>query len=144
MTSKNSTLRNSILIATFALLPLGAVQASAQTKSVTVEVPFAFVANHTSLPAGRYLVLGKDDLITFVNADTSKYQAMLLTRHEPSDSPAWPGKLEFYVSGSRHVLTEVQFGGTSTHNVLLRQPKPERTVASNTQPAPQKIEIAMR
>lgn len=144
MTSKISALKNSILIAIFALLPLAAVEASAQTKNVTVDVPFAFVANHTSLPAGHYRVLENNDLITFVNADTGRAQAMLLTRHESGDSMAWPGKLEFYVTGSRHLLTEVQFGGTSTHNVLLRQPKPERVVASNTEPAPQKIEIAMR
>lgn len=142
MTRIISTLKNSILIATFVLLPVAAVEASAQTKAVTVDIPFAFMANHTSLPAGHYVVRGDNDLLTFVNADTGIAKAILLTRDEPSQSTAWPGALEFYVSGSRHVLTEVRFGGTSTHKVLLRQPKPERVVADRTDPA-QTIEIAM-
>jgi len=144
MTSKISTLKNSILIATFALLPLAAVEASAQTRDVTVDVPFAFVANHTALPAGHYRILGNNDLVTFVNADTGNARAMVLTRDEPGQSAEWPGKLEFYVSGSRHVLTQVRFGGRSTYNVLLRQPKPEPTIARNGESKGQIIEIATR
>jgi len=144
MTSKISTLKNAILIATFALLPLAAVEASAQTKAVVVDVPFAFVANHTSLPAGHYRILGNDDMLTFVNADTGTSRAIVLSRTEPSNTPQGLGKLEFYVSGNRHMLTEVRFGGTSTHNVLLRQPKPEREMARNGQASGQIIEIATR
>lgn len=144
MISKISTLKTSILIATFALLPLAAVEASAQTKDIAVDVPFAFVANHTSLPAGHYRILGNNDMLTFVNADTGTSRAIVLSRREPSNTSQALGKLEFYVSGKRHMLTEVRFGGTSDHNVLLRQPKPERLTAQNGEPAGQIIEIATR
>ena len=144
MTSKISTLKNSILIATFALLPLAAVEASAQTKSVTVDVPFAFVANHTSMPAGEYRILDNNDQLLFMHADTGKSQAIVLSRTESGAPAETLGKLEFYVSGSRHVLTEIRFGGTSTHAVLLRQPRPERVMARNGEPSSQIIEIATR
>lgn len=120
------------------------MEASAQTRDVTVDVPFAFVANRTSLPAGHYRILGNNDVLTFVNADTGRSRAMLLSRREPTTASQALGKLEFYVSGNRHLLTEVRFGGTSVHNVLLLQPKPEKVVARNSEPAGQIIEIATR
>jgi hypothetical protein len=144
MTSKISTLKNSILIATLALLPLVAVGASAQTKSVTVDVPFAFVANHTSMPAGEYRVLDNNDQLTFIHTDTGKSEAIVLSRSESGYGAEGLGKLRFYVTGSRHMLTEVYFGGTSTHNALLRQPKPEKTIAHNGEPSGQTVDIASR
>ena len=144
MTSKISTVKNSILIVTFALLPLAAVGASAQTKDALVDVPFAFAANHTSLPAGHYKIVGQDSMLTFINADTGRSEAVLLSRPETGNRVEGTGKLEFYVSGNRHLLTEVRFGGTDTHNMLLRQPKPEHVVARNTEPAAQTTEIATR
>lgn len=143
MTRKSSKIKTAILFAFFVVLPVTAVEASAQIKNVEVDVPFAFTANHTSFPAGHYRILGDNDLLTVQNADNGRSKALLLTRGEPSQKASWPGKLEFYVSGSRHVLTEVRFGGSSTHNVLLRQPKPERVVAGNSEPA-KTIEIATR
>lgn len=144
MTSKISTLKNSILIATFALLPLAAVEASAQTKAVTVDVPFAFVANHTSMPAGSYRIIANNDLLTFVHVDTGKAQALVLSRSESGTAAEPLGKAEFYVSGSRHLLTEVHFGGSNSHAVMLRQPRPEKVIARNGEPAGRIIEIASR
>ena len=144
MTSKISTLKNSLLIAAFALLPLAAVEASAQTKAVTVDVPFAFVANHTSMPAGNYQILANNDVLTFVNADTGKSQAMVLSRSESGSGAETLGKAVFYVAGNRHRLTQVYFGGTSNRAVLLRQPKLEKVIARNGEPAGQVIEVASR
>lgn len=143
MTSKTSMLKTSVLFVALALLPLSAAKASAQQKHVIVDVPFAFVANHTQLPAGHYRILAQGPFLTFSNADTGSSQAVLLSRTEGGHSTEDVSKLEFYVSGSRHVLTQVRFGGTGTWNVLLRQPKPELSVAQNAEPG-QKIEIAMR
>lgn len=144
MTSKISTIKNSILIATLALLPLAAVEASAQKKVITVDVPFAFVANHTSLPAGHYQVIGDGSFLTFSNADTGEFQAVVMSMAQPDYRLQGNSKLKFYVSGNRHLLTEVEFGGSGISNRLMRQPKPERVVAGNTPPAARTIEIATR
>ena len=144
MTSKISLLKNSVLFVVLALLPLAAEKASAQNRDVIVNVPFAFVANHTNLPAGNYRIIADHSFLYFSNADTGDSQAVLITRPESGSPIEEASKLEFYVSGSRHLLTEVRFAGTGSRSVLLRQPKPERVVAGNTVPDGRFIEIASR
>ena len=140
MTRSLSTIKNTILIAALALLPLAAVNASAQSKA-RVNVPFAFMANHQVVPAGYYQVLSSDSTLTLINAASGKVQAILLVRHEAGDAIETQGRMRFKVSGSHHVLTEVQFAGSSVHSELLAQPKPEHTVARNASPA---IQVAMK
>jgi hypothetical protein len=139
MTRSLSTLKNTILIAAFALLPF-AVTASAQTKA-RVNVPFAFVANHQLVPAGYYEVLSSDSTLTLINANTRKAQVVLVVRHEAGDAIETQGRLRFQVSGTHLVLIEVQFAGSSIHSELLARPKQERIVARNTAPA---IQVAMK
>jgi hypothetical protein len=126
----------------FALLPLAAVSTSAQ-EIAHVNLPFAFVADHVALPAGRYEVLASDSSLTFINLDTCRAQAMLMARKEPGDRIAAGSALEFYVIGNRHVLTEVQFAGSSYRSELLSQPKREHLTAGNTKHNGDAIEIAM-
>ena len=142
MTGTVSNLKNAIMIAALALLPFAAVYASAQ-KNAQVNIPFAFQANHTNLPAGHYRVIASESSITFIDVDTGRAKAMLLTRDEPGYKASDRGRLEFYVSGSRHVLTNVQFAGSGKQVVLLRQPKKELVVAENASQADSTIEIAM-
>jgi hypothetical protein len=144
MTSKISLLKNSVLFVVLALIPLAAEKASAQNREVIVDVPFAFVANHTSLPAGHYRIIADHSFLYLSDADTGDSQAVLITRAESNSPVEEASKLEFYVSGSRHLLTEVRFAGTGSRSVLLRQPKRERVVAGNTLPAGKFLEIASR
>jgi len=141
MTRYFASLKSTILIATFALLPLVAVNASAQN-SAHVNVPFAFMANHHVMPAGYYQVISSDTSLTFIDA-SGKAQAMVLTRHEQGDAIETQGRLRFAVSGSRRILTEVQFAGSSTHSRLLGQPKAEHVAASNKDGARTTMELAM-
>jgi hypothetical protein len=143
MTRLVSNLKNATMIAVLALLPFAAVHASAQ-KSARVNIPFAFQANHVNLPAGYYRVIASDSTLTFIDNDTGRVQAMLLIRDDDGSTAPERGRLEFYVSGSRHMLTNVQFAGSNKELVLLRQPPKERTVAQNASPADETIQIAMR
>lgn len=142
MTRTASSLKNATLIAALALLPFAAVHASAQNRT-QVNIPFAFQANHANLPAGHYRVIASESTLTFVNLNTGRVQALLLTRDEAGYAIPSQGRLEFYVSGHRHMLTEVQFAGSGKHKVLMRQPREERAVAENTSPADETVEIAM-
>lgn len=141
MTRSVSTLKNVMIIATFALLPLAAVNASAQAKAY-VNVPWGFVANHHYVPAGHYEVLASSGSITLIDANTRRAAAILLIREEAGPEVENRGRLEFYVSGSRHTLVEAQFAGSSQRSILLGQPKPERTEARNSDQATT-FEIAM-
>ena len=135
-----TTLKSMLLIGTFALVVLAARDASAQNKSY-VNAPFAFTANHHLVPAGYYEVLSSEISLTLINMDSRKVAAILLTRKESGGAIETQGCMQFFVSGNRHVLTQVQFAGSSLHSILLGQPKRERTVALNGVP---KIQLAMR
>jgi hypothetical protein len=143
MTRQFASLKNMILTASVALLPLGAVNASAQN-SARVNVPFAFVANHYAVPAGSYKVLLSDATLTLINANTGKAQSMLLVRREDIGAIQTQGRLSFEISGGRYILTEVQFAGSSAHSKLLVQPKSEHEVAKNTEPGDATVELAMK
>jgi hypothetical protein len=143
MTRSLSTLKNVILTASFALLPFVAVSASAQT-AARVSIPFGFVANQHYVPAGSYRVLPSENSVTLIDADTQKAVAILLIRKEAGDVIESRGRLEFYVRGGRHTLVDVQFAGSSAHSKLLGQPKPERQIASDSQPSGSTVELALR
>ena len=143
MTRHFASLKNMILTASVALLPLAAVNASAQN-SARVNVPFPFVANHYAVPAGSYKVLLSDTTLTLINADTGKAQSMLLVRREDVGAIETQGRLTFQVSGGRYILTEVQLAGSSEHSKLLAQPKREREIANNTDHSGATIQLAMK
>ena len=78
MIRMSSNLKTMILIATFPLLAFAAVSASAQQKA-KITVPFAFVANQVSLPAGHYEVLAANSHVTLISLESNKESTMLLT-----------------------------------------------------------------
>jgi hypothetical protein len=140
MTRSLTTLKNTILIAAFAILPLAAVNASAQSEA-HVNVPFAFMANHRVVPAGKYKVLSSDSTLTLIDDNSGKLQAILLVRHEAGEAIETQGRLRFQVSGIHYVLIEAQFAGSSIHSELLARPKQERIVARRPEPT---IQVAMK
>ena len=140
MTRTLSTLKSMLLIGALALVVTAARDASAQQKSY-VNVPFAFTANHNLVPAGSYEVQASGSFLTLFNVGSRKVAAIVLIRKESGGAIETRGRMQFFVSGNRHVLTQVQFAGSSLHSILLGQPKRERTVASNGAPT---IEIAMK
>ena len=130
------------MIATFALLPMAAVNASAQN-AARVNIPFGFVANHHFVPAGTYDVLPSENAVTLIHSDTRKAEAILLIQKAAGNGIGSRGRMEFYVNGSHHVLVDVQFAGSSSHSILLGQPKQERQVAGNNS-AGANVELAMK
>jgi hypothetical protein len=140
MTRSFFTLKNMSILGTFAMFVSAAGFASAQNKS-EVNVPFAFTANHHPLPAARYEVLSSESSLTMINVNSKKVEAILLIRRESGDAIETRGCMEFSVSGSHHVLSQVQFAGSSMHSVLLGQPRREPAVARNVAPT---IQLAMK
>lgn len=141
--NRNSSHLKMILIAMLGLLPFAVVGASAQQKA-QVTVPFPFIANQVSLPAGHYLVLASDSSLNFINADNGKAEAMVVIRHEQANAMAPRGSMKFSVIGNQRVLTEVQFAGSSDHSELLCHPKRGHLAAGNTQQKNGQFEIAMK
>jgi hypothetical protein len=142
MIRMSSNLKTMILIATFALLAFAAVSASAQQKA-KITVPFAFVANQVSLPAGHYEVLAANSHVILISLESNKEPTMLLTMNDQGSVIDALGSMKFRRAGNRYILTEIRFAGSSNRRQLLRQPKQERLIATNPSSKPGAIEIAM-
>jgi hypothetical protein len=125
MTRRAANLTNLILGLSLAtgLLCTGA-EASAQA-SESVTIPFAFSANHHSVPAGSYQVqLLSDRFLSFHNIKTDKTQ-ILLVRPEEGRGIETQGRLIFRRDGGRNYLTQVWIAETNVHSELAVQLKPE-------------------
>jgi hypothetical protein len=144
MTRRAANPTNLILSLSLAtgLLCTGA-EASAQA-SESVTIPFAFSANHHSVPAGSYKVqLLSDRFLSFHNIKTDKTQA-LLVRPEEGRVIETQGRLTFHRDGGRNYLTQVWIGGTNVHSELAVRLKPEREFAKGVAPQDSSFAVALK
>jgi len=131
------------LIAALTLGLLLAAPALAQTASMKVNVPFDFIVNGKTLPAGEYKVDGlstSTGTIAIRNTETTA-KLMTLTNGCESIEAADASKLVFHRYGGQYFLAQVWSAGSSEGRELPRS-RAERELASNNQPAPQLVAIA--
>jgi hypothetical protein len=103
--------RNLLITAAFALL--GTMVASAQTLNVKAKIPFSFVVNHATLPAGEYSLNSVDDQGTALairNLD-SKTTNLALSNACVSANGASKTKLVFHRYGDRYFLSQIWIAG---------------------------------
>ena len=99
-----------ILAATMFLLGLG-VAANAETQPVIdVNMPFAFVAGKTTLPAGAYVVKRTSDQPFDVLMITSRDHgtSVLVSPVEMEDASTYKPNMSFRKVGEQHVLSQIQ------------------------------------
>ena len=108
-----------------------AINAQAQTK-VNANIPFAFSAGKTTLPAGRYTVTvlnpSSDRKILQIRSLNGRWGAMVLTTgiiRNASDK----AKLVFERHGDRYVFAQVQLAGDETTLAAVRSKKNKSMVA---------------
>src|SRR5580700_3703989 len=99
-----------ILAATMFLLGLG-VAANAETQPViTVNMPFAFVAGKTTLPAGAYVVKRISDqpfdVLMITNRD--KGTSVLLNPVEMEDASTYKPNVSLRLVGEQHSISRIQ------------------------------------
>ena len=131
------------LIAVLTLGLLLAAPALAQTASMKVNVPFDFIVNGKTLPAGEYRVDGLSTSTSTIAIRNTEQSAklMALTNGCESTEAAEASKLVFHRYGGQYFLAQVWSAGSSEGRELPRS-RAEREVASNYQPAPQLVAIA--
>jgi hypothetical protein len=133
-----------IYIALLAGLPGLVGRASAQNK-IPVTIPFAFVANHQSMPAGQYYVrMLTPHLMSLADGHTGITKTLLLVRPESEHNGEARGRLIFFHPGTRYWLTQVRIAGSSVHSELMGQPRLERELAGQAPTVEQTVEIALR
>lgn len=87
--------------------------AMAQRTALEVRVPFAFIVDGTTLPAGSYTVTEiKPDLLLFKGASASCYVPVI---PEQSPKTTSASELEFAQYGDAHVLSHVSDYGWAWH-----------------------------
>lgn len=131
------------LIAVLTLGLLLAAPALAQTASMKVNVPFDFIVNGKTLPAGEYRVDGLSTSTSTIAIRNTEQSAklMALTNGCESTEAAEASKLVFHRYGGQYFLAQVWSAGSSEGRELPRS-RAEREIASNNQPAPQLVAIA--
>ena len=99
------------IVLTAGLTVLGSLSLSAQDKQANAKIPFAFEANHRSLPAGTYGVYSQDNAGTFRLSDDRGHSIFVSTY--PVDArPTNEGKLTFACAEGKCVLSEIEAPGS--------------------------------
>ena len=143
MAHRSFSIAHMLLIALTAGLLFAGTAASAQSIA-TVYIPFAFTANHQTMPAGQYrLELLSDRFLCFTNSQTGKHQGVIMVQPESAQYIESRGRLRFLVRDDRHYLTEVSFAGSSMHSRPVVKRSFAREVAKNSQ-LDSPIEISMK
>lgn len=109
------------LLVTAALALLATTAASAQSVKVKATVPFSFIVNRATLPAGQYMLSSVDDQGTAIairNLDSNTTNLVLSNACESAKSSD-NAKLVFHRYGSRYFLSQVWTGGNNRGREML-------------------------
>jgi hypothetical protein len=94
---------------------------AAQSNTAVAEIPFAFVANQRTYPAGTYRVSEGSDISRslFKLEDPSRHSAFVMMATREDGNPAKPS-LTFACYGNDRVLAKITPPGSSTAYALSR------------------------
>jgi hypothetical protein len=138
-----------VFLALCLFLGVGAVTASAQIQSnVTVEanIPFSFVVNDTTLPAGKYTIRTTEDTtlnVLEIRNDDGRVAVLVDTNTvQPNQMPN-KSQLVFDKVGDTYFLSQVFVDGDESGNQLIKS-RMERRLASNGLKAEKQSVAALR
>jgi hypothetical protein len=125
-------MKKNFLLFTAALALAVTTVASAQTIKVKVNVPFGFIVNRATLPAGEYLLESVDDAgkvlaIRDLDTNTSKLVMFNSCRSLKAVSQT---KLIFHRYGDRYFLNQIWVEGNNAGHELSPSPR-EKEVAKD-------------
>ena len=115
---------------------LAAGSASAQTIKVKADVPFNFIINKATLPAGEYTLMSvgtESARALSIRSADKQNQALVLANHVDSRTPCKTSKLIFNRYGDRYFLSQVWVAGNDSGRQLPRSPR-ETEVAMDYTP----------
>ena len=123
--------RNLMFFAT-ALALLVTTAASAQTIKVKATVPFNFIVNRATMPAGEYMVQSVDDQgkVLLIGDLNSKAKRLVVANSCASLASAASTKLIFHRYGNRYFLSQIWVRGNNLGHELPTSPR-EKEVAKD-------------
>ena len=120
------------------LVALCAIAAQAQTnnpKRLVAQIPFAFNAGKTTLPAGKYTISvvnpNSDRTVLQIRSVDSHASAMILTNNVNSN-PVDSAKLVFERYDDLYFFTEAQMAGESTSFAALHSKDQRKRMVAET------------
>jgi hypothetical protein len=125
-------MKNNLLLFAAALALAVTTFASAQTIKVKVKVPFGFIVNRATLPAGEYVVQSVDDLgkvLAIRDLDTNTTNLVAFNSCTSLVS-ASQSKLIFHRYGDRYFLNQIWVEGNNLGHELGLGPR-EKEVAKD-------------
>jgi hypothetical protein len=123
--------RNLLLFAAALALVVTTV-ASAQTTKVKLTVPFSFIVNRTTLPAGEYVLQSVDidgKVLGIRNVETNK-TSLVMFNSCTSGASAKQTKVIFHRYGERYFLNKIWVAGNNIGHELSPSPR-EKEVAKD-------------
>ena len=97
-------------------------------QQMRVEVPFAFSAVNTTMPAGKYTVSVHPDTGTIMMQAKGQTPLILTTVPKESLDPVYRGKLVFLKSGASMSLIEIWTRGNTTGQTLPLKPETKEAI----------------
>lgn len=145
---KNALVTVTTLLSSFAVavaLLGGATHATAQS-TASVNIPFAFTANHQHVPAGHYTMqLLSDRYLALVDAKTGQTRTIVMVRPQSGPRIETRGRIVFTTDGTRYFMTEIRLAGSSMHSELVVQPKfKQEELAKAIPPKASTVEVAIK
>jgi hypothetical protein len=121
-----------MLLSVAMLVAALAVPLSAQTVTLTANIPFAFTIGNKTLPAGEYSIRNDGNpYVVMFQGEEHHTGALSMVSHESvvtTDHPAAATKLVFNRYGDRYFLSKVVNGYAAT-GFVLPMPKAEKELA---------------
>jgi hypothetical protein len=114
-------------------LMLVAGSAFAQNFNLTADIPFGFVLQKQTLPAGHYTIKSMSDNVVVIENSDGKSVAMVLTHGVQSGKASDRSKLIFQRYGDRYFLAQAWTSGNSAGLELPKSPR-ESEIALDTRP----------
>ena len=118
-------MKTKLMLSTTVLALLVTTAASAQSISVRANVPFSFIVNRITLPAGEYLVESADNqgrALRFANLN-SQARDLVISNYCGGVAAATQTKLIFHRYGDRYFLKRIWVAGNSTGHELMTSPR---------------------
>lgn len=115
-------------------LLLVAACASAQTLNVKANIPFDFVVNQATLPAGTYSIgeLDSGSPVLLIRGDNGKGSMVAISNHAESREASANSHLVFHRYGDQYFLAQIWVQGEAAGR-QLRMTRREAEVAKNMQ-----------
>jgi len=118
-------MKTKLMLFATALALLVTTAASAQSIKVKANVPFSFIVNRITLPAGEYLVESADDqgkALRFGNLNSNAKDLVIANSCDGVNAAAQT-KLVFHRYGDRYFLKRIWVAGNSTGHELMTSPR---------------------